>query len=57
MKSQSILEREKSIILVVDDEQDIRTQLKWALTDEYRVLEAQNAEESIEILKKKNQIW
>ena len=54
MEQFSSLEREQSVILVVDDDEGIRSQIKWAMADEYRVLGAQNAEESIEILKREN---
>jgi len=48
----SNLDREQHVILVVDDEEGIRSQLKWALAEDYRVLDAQNAEESLDILKR-----
>ena len=31
---------DKTKILVIDDEEDIRTQMKWALAEDYQVLEA-----------------
>ena len=43
-------QREQPKILIVDDEQEIRTQLKWALADDYQVLLAKNAAESIELM-------
>jgi len=52
MRARNNLEREKSIILIVDDEEGIRSQIKWALSDEYRVFDAKTAEESLEILKR-----
>lgn len=48
----SKLDREQNVILIVDDEDGIRSQLKWALADEYRILDAQNTEQSLEILSK-----
>jgi len=44
-------DRDQNVILIIDDEDGIRSQLKWALADQYRVLDARNAEESLEILK------
>lgn len=52
MEKISKLDREENVILVVDDEDGIRSQLKWALAEEYRVLVARNTEESLEILSK-----
>ncbi len=40
------------VILIVDDEVAIRKQLKWGLTPDYRILEAQSAEESLAILER-----
>lgn len=37
-------------ILIVDDEPDIRKQLKWGLASEYQIFEAQNEEESLAII-------
>jgi two-component system NtrC family response regulator len=37
---------EKPFVLIVDDEEGIRSQLKWALTEEYQVLEAGGVEEA-----------
>jgi two-component system NtrC family response regulator len=38
---------EKKPILIVDDEEGIRSQLKWALTDSYTVLEAADGAEAL----------
>jgi two-component system NtrC family response regulator len=43
---------EKEKILIVDDEEGIRTQLSWALQDEYEILLASNAEQAIELARK-----
>ena len=50
MKKNIRLDTEDKIILIVDDEDGIRSQLKWALADEYRVLDAESTEQSLEIL-------
>lgn len=42
----------KEKILIVDDEEGIRTQLSWALQDEYEILLASNAEEALEVTRK-----
>ena len=41
---------EKSKILVIEDDVGIRTQMKWALNNEYDVLLAENTEEAIKLL-------
>ena len=38
-------------ILIVDDEEGIRSQIRWALADEYEVLEAADARTAIQIIK------
>ncbi|MDP3024758.1 MAG: PEP-CTERM-box response regulator transcription factor [candidate division Zixibacteria bacterium] len=43
---------EKEKILIVDDEEGIRTQLSWALQDEYEILLASNAEQALEFARK-----
>jgi two-component system NtrC family response regulator len=43
---------EKEKILIVDDEEGIRTQLSWALQDEYEILLASNAEKALELTRK-----
>jgi two-component system NtrC family response regulator len=45
-----LMEKEK--ILIVDDEEGIRTQLSWALQDEYKILLASNAEQALELARK-----
>lgn len=40
---------EKSTVLIVDDEEGIRSQLKWALADNYDVFEASGGEEALSI--------
>ncbi|RKY74898.1 PEP-CTERM-box response regulator transcription factor [candidate division KSB1 bacterium] len=47
-------EKKNNAILVVDDEEGIRTQLKWALASEYRVLLAANEEQAIQVLENEN---
>ena len=41
---------EKSKILIIEDDDGIRTQMKWALDQEYEVLLAENAKEAINIM-------
>lgn len=48
------IDKNENIILIVDDEDGLRSQLKWALADEYRVLDARNTEETIEILNRES---
>lgn len=43
--------RKRDIILIVDDEEGIRSQLKWALNDEYQVLLATNADEALRLVR------
>ena len=43
---------EKEKILIVDDEEGIRTQLSWALKDEYEIILASNAEEALTLARK-----
>ena len=38
---------EKPRLLVVDDDEDLRTQMRWALDDEYEVTLAPNREEAV----------
>jgi two-component system NtrC family response regulator len=40
---------EKTKLLIVDDVEDIRTQMKWALADEYEVFEAENFSSAMEL--------
>ncbi len=42
----------KEKILIVDDEEGIRTQLSWALQDEYEILMASTAEEALEVTRR-----
>jgi two-component system, NtrC family, response regulator len=42
----------KDKILIVDDDEGIRTQLNWALSGEYEVFLAENASQALEIAKK-----
>ncbi len=39
-------------ILIIDDDPDIRQQLKWGLSDEYTVLQAGDVEEALSVFKK-----
>jgi two-component system NtrC family response regulator len=43
---------DKEKILIVDDEEGIRTQLHWALKDEYETILASNAEEALTLARK-----
>jgi two-component system NtrC family response regulator len=40
---------DKHCILIVDDEEGIRSQLKWALADEYQVVEASGVDDALEL--------
>ncbi len=40
---------EKHTILIVDDEDGLRTQLKWALADQYQILEASGVDDALEL--------
>jgi two-component system NtrC family response regulator len=40
---------EKHSILIVDDEEGIRSQLKWALAEEYNILEAAGVDDAMEL--------
>lgn len=46
--------QEKVTLLVVDDDQNVRRQLCWALSDEYRVLEAGGRSQAVELLQREN---
>ncbi len=46
-----LTDQEKARILVVDDEEPIRKQIKWALSDEYHVLLAENEYIALKLLK------
>ncbi len=46
------MDRDK--ILIVDDEEGIRTQLAWALSAEYRVLQADSAAPALDIVRAEN---
>lgn len=37
----------KSVVLIVDDEEGFRSQLKWALADDYNLLEASDGEQAL----------
>lgn len=41
----------KPTVLIVDDEQSIRDQLRWSLLDEYKVFDAANSEEALNHVK------
>ncbi|MBM3845248.1 MAG: PEP-CTERM-box response regulator transcription factor [Verrucomicrobia bacterium] len=41
----------KPVVLIVDDDEEIRTQLKWALTDAYEIVLAGNRMEAVEAFK------
>jgi len=38
---------EKHTVLIVDDEEGIRSQLKWALADRFQILEAAGVEDAV----------
>src|SRR5215467_13898454 len=42
---------EKPAILIVDDDDEVRTQMKWALTHEYDVFLAEDRQSALESLK------
>jgi two-component system NtrC family response regulator len=42
-------EMEKTKLLIVDDVEDIRTQMKWALSEEYEVFEAEDLVSAMEL--------
>lgn len=44
---------EKDRILIVDDEEEIRKQLKWALADDYEVLEAPDKGSALNLVREK----
>ena len=50
MNKNDSLKREREVILIVDDDEGICTQLKWALTGDYQIFIAQNAEEAIDLV-------
>ena len=41
----------KSKLLIVDDDEEIRTQTKWALAQEYEVMLASDRAEAIDLFK------
>lgn len=43
----------KPLILIVDDDEDIRSQLKWALSQEYEVIEAEDRPSAVAAFKAK----
>jgi two-component system NtrC family response regulator len=43
---------EKQTVLIVDDEEGIRSQLKWALADTHDVLEATSGDQALELARK-----
>jgi len=43
---------EKTRILIVDDDDEVRTQMKWALTSHYDVLLAEDRQAGLELLKR-----
>ncbi len=54
MKHDSHQAQEKATILVVDDEESIRSQLKWALAEEYRVLSVGSIEETLKLVEEED---
>ncbi len=43
---------EKQKLLIVDDDEDLRTQMKWALTQDYEVVLAQDRQSAIEAVRR-----
>jgi two-component system NtrC family response regulator len=43
----------KSKLLIIDDDEDIRTQMKWALAGDYEILEAEDRPSALEIFQEK----
>ena len=41
----------KPKILIVDDDEEIRTQMKWALMNDYEILVAENRARAVEIFR------
>ena len=37
----------KEVLLIVDDDEDLRTQMKWGLSKEYRVVEAADRQSAL----------
>src|SRR3954454_10695070 len=48
-----MISSEKPNLLIVDDHEDIRSQMKWALAHDYEVLIAQDGPSAIEVFKRK----
>jgi two-component system NtrC family response regulator len=48
-----MISSEKPNLLIVDDDEDIRSQMKWALAHDYEVLIAQDGPSAIEVFKRK----
>lgn len=46
--------KDKATLLVVDDDTSVRRQLYWALSQEYKVLEAGARNEAVEVLQREN---
>ena len=44
---------EKDRVLIVDDEEEIRKQLRWALADDYEIMEASNKEAALNLVREK----
>jgi two-component system NtrC family response regulator len=44
---------EKPILLIVDDDEDIRSQMKWALAHDFEILIAQDGPSAVEVFKQK----
>ena len=44
----------KPKLLIIDDDENILNQLKWALSDQYEILLAENAETAIKIFRKEH---
>lgn len=50
MENKANSQNNQPSILIVDDDQGIRSQLKWALNNEYHILTAENADEAVQVI-------
>jgi two-component system NtrC family response regulator len=41
-------------LLIVEDDEDLRTQMKWALAQDYEVFQAEDRSSALEVLSKEN---
>jgi two-component system NtrC family response regulator len=45
---------DKPLLLVIDDDEDIRTQMKWALADAYEILQAGDRGSALELMRRES---